>query len=32
VASGSDGPTITADGRGPDEKRIIKTTPATGKG
>ena len=32
VASGGDGPAITADGRGPDEERIIKSSAATAQG
>ena len=31
VASAGDRPVVTADGRGPDDERIIKATPATGQ-
>jgi hypothetical protein len=32
VASGGDGPAVTADGRGPDEERIIKASPGAAQG
>jgi Vacuolar protein sorting-associated protein 62 len=32
VSPGGTGPAVTADGRGPDEERIVKTSPATAQG